>query len=468
MANKRFYVQFRPQTVKKNRPGPWLLVPMLFAALTLGSCAAFPGMIQNPDPQQTLSPTTPTDIPSSPTPAPEIELISLHLIPGQGPDSWQAIGRLINKAEFPLGGISVTVTLLGPDGSGLDQATAQAIPASLLPDEEALFVLDFKGTLAVADTTTEIYAERIPRIRRVQGEIQDTFWKKNLGGDTVILGQITNPGFSQAKLFDLAVLMLDSDQEPIGYATLVASATHISPRESSPFIALADGDFEPDDLVFFLDMVVDTSPPEPDLQFLELPTLQFTDQGVPFFLGSIHNPSSDWVWASGMLILESEDELVGIAPISPPLPIQPDGIHPFSIQHFWGIPPEILTSEDAMRTLNVSSSVEGIATLSPYETVSQLELSISQYEILGSLVFLRGVIINPDDTLIREPSIYATVRNGEGLILSAGWETPAELLEAGEASEFELSLLLPRGADPAMLEFDVIAFGLDVDEDGSP
>ncbi|NOR90151.1 MAG: hypothetical protein GQ524_07830 [Anaerolineales bacterium] len=370
---------------------------------------------------------------------------------------------MINKAEFPLGGISVTVTLLGAEGVELDKATVPAIPASLLPDEEALFALDFAGTLAVIDTTTEIYAERIPRIRRVQGEIQDTTWQINPAGDTVILGQITNPGFSRAKLHDLAVLMLDKNQEPMGYAHLMASTTHIPPRESAPFIALADGGFEPDDLVFFLDMVVDPSPPEPDLQFLEPPALQFTDQGVPFFLGSIHNPSSDWVWASGLLILENEDELVGIAPITPPLPIQPGGIHSFTIQHFWGISPEILASEDAMHTLNAHASVEGVATLAADEAVSLLELSISQYEALSSIVFLRGVITNPDNTLIRQPSIYATVRNEEGLILTAGWVTPAELLEAGEVSDFELSLLLPRGVNPAMLEYDVIAFGLYAD-----
>jgi len=80
---------------------------------------------------------------------------------------------------------------------------------------------------------------------------------------------------------------------------------------------------------------------------------------------------------------------------------------------------------------------------------------------------LRGVIINPNDTLIREPSIYTTVRNEDGLILSAGWVSPAELLGPGEASDFELSLLLPRGADPAMLEYDVIALGLNADEVGS-
>ncbi len=466
MTNIRAKKQSHPKTVIMT-PGLWLLAPMLIAALTLGSCAAFPGMIRNPNPRQTLSPTTPTKITSSPTPAPEIVLISLNLIPGQSSDSWQVIGRLKNEAEFPLGGISVTVTLLGASGGELDKATTQAIPSSLLPDEEALFALDFKGTLAVADTTAEIYAERIPRIQRVHGEIQDTIWKNSPNGETVILGRITNPSFSQAKLFDLSVLMLDENQEPIGYANLMASATRISPRESSPFIALADGYFEPDDLVFFAEMVIDTSPPEPDLQFLELPSLQFTEQGMPFFLGSLHNPSSDWVWASGLLILESEDELVGIAPINPPLPLQPGGIHPFSIQHFWGISPEIIASEDAMRTLNVHSSVEGFATLPPDETISQLELSISQYEVIGSLVFLRGVIFNPDDSLIREPSIYATMRNKEGLILSAGWETPVELLEAGEASEFGLSLLLPRGVDPAMVEFDMIAFGLVTDENGN-
>ncbi len=467
MVIKRWFMPFRPQAVKKNNPGPWFLVPMLFAALTLGSCDAFPGMIQNPDPQQTQSPTTPTDIPSSPTPAPEIGLLSLDLIPGQAPDSWQVIGRLINEAEFPLGGISVTVTLLGVEGSELGQATAQAIPASLLPGEEALFALDFEGPLAAINTTAEVYTERIPRIRRIQEEIQNPTWQINPEGDTVILGQIRNPGFSQAKLHDLAVLMLDENQEPIGYAHLVASATHIPPRESSPFIALADGSFEPDDLVFFLDMVVDTSPPEPDLQFLEPPALQFTDQGVPFFLGSIHNPSSDWAWASGLLILENEDELVGIAAITPPLPIQPGGIHSFTIQQFWGISPETLASEEAMRTLNVHASVEGVATLAADETVSLLELSISQYEALSSIVFLRGVIINPGETLIIEPVIYATARNEDGRILSAGWVSPAEILKAGEASDFELSLLLPRGADPAMLEYDVIAFGLDADEIGS-
>jgi hypothetical protein len=420
-------------------------------------------MVQNPGPQQTQNPTTPTAIPSSPTPAPEIELISLNLIPGQTPDSWQVIGQLINEAEFPLGGIAVTVTLLGAEGSELGIATVQAIPASLLPGEEALFALDFKGILDVVDTTADVYGERIPRIRRTQGEIRNTTWQVNSEGDTVILGQITNPGISQAKLLDLAVLMIDENQEPIGYANLVASSTRIHPRESAPFIASADGGFEPDDLVFFLDMVVDTTPPEPDLQFLEPPALQFTDQGVPFFLGSIHNPSSDWVWASGLIILENEDELVGIAPIDPPLPIQPGGIHSFTIQQFWGISPEILASEDAMRSLNAHASVEGVATLAADETVSLLELSISQYEALGSIVFLRGVITNPDNTLIRQPTIYTTVRNEEGLILSAGWVSPAEFLEAGEASDFELSLLLPREADPAMLEYDVIAVGLDAD-----
>jgi len=95
-------------------------------------------------------------------------------------------------------------------------------------------------------------------------------------------------------------------------------------------------------------------------------------------------------------------------------------------------------------------------------------MSISQYEALSSIVFLRGMIKNPGDTLIWLPSVYATVRDNGGLILSAEWENPAELLLAGEASEFELSLLLPRGADPAMLEFDVIAFGLEADENSSP
>ncbi len=418
-------------------------------------------MIQNPGPKQTESPTTPTAIPSSPTPAPEIDLISLNLIPGQTPDSWQVIGQLINEAEFPLGGISVTVTLLGVEGVELDKATVPAIPASLLPGEEALFALDFEGALDVVDTATEIYAERIPRIRRTQGEIQNTTWQINSEGDTVIIGQITNPGISQAKLHDLAVLVLDENHEPMGYANLMASSTHIPPRGSAPFIALADGEYEPDDLVFFLDMVVDTSPPEPDLQFLEPPALQFTDQGVPFFLVSIYNPSSDWVWASGLLILENEDELVGIAPIDPPFPIQPGGIHSFTIQQLWGVSPETLASEEAMRTLNAYTSVEGVATLAADETVSALELSISQYEALGSIVFLRGVITNPDNTLIRQPTIYATARNEDGLILTAGWVSPAELLEAGKVSDFELSLLLPREADPAMLEYDVIAFGLD-------
>ncbi|MGB2896255.1 MAG: hypothetical protein WBB65_08830 [Anaerolineales bacterium] len=378
------------------------------------------------------------------------------------------IGRLISKAEFPLGEISVTVTLLGIDGGDLDKATAQAVPGRLLPGEEAFFALDFEGILDVADTTTEIHAERIPRVQRIQGEIQDATWMINHEGNTVIIGQITNTGYSQAKLLNLAVLMRDENQEPLGYAKIVASAAHISPHESSPFIASADGDFEPDNLIFFLDMIVDTSPPEPDLQFLEPPTLHFTDQGVPFFLGSLHNPSSAWVWASGWLLLESEDELVGIAPIAPPLPIQPGGIRPFSIQYFWGVPPEILASEEAMRTLDVHSSVEGIATLPADKTVSQLGLSISQYEALGSSVFLRGAITNPGDSLIRDPSVYATLRNEDGLILSAGWVTPVELLEAGEASEFELSLLLPRGTDPATLEFDMIGYGLDADEDGKP
>ena len=160
----------------------------------------------------------------------------------------------------------------------------------------------------------------------------------------------------------------------------------------------------PDSLEFFADMVVDTSVPKPDLHFGEPPALQFTDQGVPFFLGSIHNPSSDWLWASGLLVLEKQGELIGVAQITPPLPLPPGGARPFSVQQFWGISAEILTSEDAMSTLEVHATVEGIATLPQDESVVQLELNILQYEVLGSLVFLRGLITNPSEAIIREPS----------------------------------------------------------------
>ena len=460
MVNNTYSERSAFQTIRKIWPGPWFLLPILCAGLILGSCDAFPGMVENPGPQQILSPQAPTELPSSPTPGPEIDILSLTLLPGENPDSGQGIGRIINNGEVPLGDISVTLTYHGQDGGILDTVTTRSIPSSLLPGEEAIIAFEFSGPLIDADTTSEIHATKVQRVQRAQGEVQEPTWNHNPQGDTVILGQITNTGFSQAKLIDLTVLLLDEGHEPVGYATLVASTTHIPPGQSSTFSAAANGSYEPDDLEFFVDMIVDKSPPEPDLRFQELPTLQFTDQDVPFFLGSIQNPSQDWVWASGLINLESDGELVGIASIDPPLPVQPEGVLSFSIQHFWGLSPEILSSEEAMRALDIHSSVEGISSLPADETVSQLMLSVSQYEAFDSLVFFHGEVTNGGNSPIHQPTVFVTARNSTGLLYAARWVTPVDSLAPGAGIEFELSLLLPGGADPAKLEFDVIAFGI--------
>ena len=60
------------------------------------------------------------------------------------------------------------------------------------------------------------------------------------------------------------------------------------------------------------------------------------------------------------------------------------------------------------------------------------------------------------------------MRSNHGHLLSAGWETPIDQLEPGTANEFELSLYLPRNVNPAMLEFDVTAFGVDTGESSRP
>jgi hypothetical protein len=85
---------------------------------------------------------------------------------------------------------------------------------------------------------------------------------------------------------------------------------------------------------------------------------------------------------------------------------------------------------------------------------------VTSFEAIGGTLFLQGTVYNDSGARVISATVLAAVRSTEGLPLTAGWRVAAESLEAGESAAFVLELTLPRGADLAMSEYDVVASAL--------
>ena len=87
-------------------------------------------------------------------------------------------------------------------------------------------------------------------------------------------------------------------------------------------------------------------------------------------------------------------------------------------------------------------------------------MQIIQFEPIGSSLFIKGEIFNPQEMGVESATVLAAVRSTSGELLTAGWIHLSEILPGNDSREFVLHLSLPQGADPAMNEYDVQAFGL--------
>jgi len=144
--------------------------------------------------------------------------------------------------------------------------------------------------------------------------------------------------------------------------------------------------------------------------------------------------------------------------INVPFPILPGQRLPFVIDPA-SLPPELLTTLDP-DLLEVQVHIDPWKTLPTLDPWTSLPVSITQFEQIGSRLYLRGGITNSTDGGVSESAVLIRILDVLGRTRATGWTNPLGPIDPEGEMVFDQSVLIPDGIDLNLLEFDVLAYGL--------
>jgi hypothetical protein len=242
-----------------------------------------------------------------------------------------------------------------------------------------------------------------------------------------------------------------------------SSATVLStlnPGEKTPFLAIMEAD--PGEVEFnpYIDVTTTLKPEENVFSTPEPPKVLLTEQGAPLVVGSVRNDDNRSRWSALLLILKLEEEIVTVAPVRPPIPLQPGESLVYAISDFPGLRAQLARHESHADALSAEIVADPLASQPTNRITVPMELRITHFEPIGSSLILKGVISNSGEIDVESVTILVAIRSTSGELLTAGWSTIAQTLAINETLDFILPLSLPQGADPAMSEYDLRVLGL--------
>jgi hypothetical protein len=291
-------------------------------------------------------------------------------------------------------------------------------------------------------------------------EIDDLKTISTIDGGMAVLGLLENPNATFVVIDALGLLAVDSQGDPIDLLPYTAGLSMLGPGERVPFLALSSQDPGEVDFVPYYNATLTREERSASSSILGSAEVLITDQGVPFILGTITNENNRPFETSFLIILRIEDEILTITSIKPLLPLRPGESRLYAIADFPGLTAQLAKHESWVEELTAEILVDPYTSRPSNREFVQLDVQINQFEPIGSTLFIKGEIFNPLETAVESATVLAAVRSTAGELLTAGRTHLLEILPGNDSREFVLHLNLPQGADPAMNEYDVQAFGL--------
>jgi hypothetical protein len=317
----------------------------------------------------------------------------------------------------------------------------------LAPGSPSTFTAEFVGALD-PDSAEARVSTYLP------GNLEETSVATHVGrtfraedGRINLLLEINNTSGRPVHLAGLAAVLRDDAGGLQGIAEGAAGLTGVAAGTRTTWLLVGDssGRAAP------ASVLTDARPLQtlPDARISLVGELQqgMTDQGLGFVIGEVVNESSVLRWARGIVLLSREGDAVSLAELRSPLPLLPGEKLPFLLWPFPGIEP----FED---NWTASFEADSLASENIKADIVQLELEVLQLEQVGSSLFVRGRVHNPQTHAVLRPSVLGSVHSAAGELLSAGWVTPKESLDGSTGVEFRLQLPLPEGLDLSQAEFD--------------
>jgi hypothetical protein len=396
----------------------------------------------------------------SPPPTLVAEFHDLILLPGENIDDWVLLGLIENQSDLSVVNISIQVSIQNEKGDQITQHIISPLMSHLESGEMSPFKVRFTDVNRVASYTVEVIAYQTASFRRGRANVDTLSITPTADGGLAILGTVTNPGPSPVALENLGLLARDVHGQIKDLATISAGLTILDSGENAPFLVLMEAN--PGDVEFtpYTDVIVIQKPDTTLIAIIEPPTIRLTEQGALMVVGSVINEDIHPRWATLLLVVSQEEDIVAVAPIRMPLPLQSGESRAYAITDFPGLRAQLALRTYQIDGLSVEIIVDPLGSL-PTDLISiPLNLQITHFEPIGSSLFLRGVISNNGETDVEEAMVQVTIRSTTGELITAGWSVSHKRLAIGDSAEFMLRLSIPQGTDPTMSEYDVQAAGL--------
>jgi hypothetical protein len=411
-------------------------------------------------PSVTARPLSTKTITPSPTPPTEIVIQNLTLLPGDNPNDRYVIGILENQSRKQIESISIHVMILDKDEALLSEQVVHPFLTHLNPKAVSPFKAYFTDVGEAASVTAHISAFQSSEHSEAKLEIGDLTTFPTIDGGLAILTLVENPNATSVVIDALGLLVADPKGDPIDLIPYTAGLSILDPGDRVPFLALLSKDpGEVDFRPYYCATPIRGELATP-LTVSTAPKVLFTEQGAPLILGTITNENEEPFMMEFLVVLRLGDEILTIASIKPSLPLRPGESRPYAFTDFPGLTAQLARHEAQIGELTAEILIDRHASRPSDRTLVQLDILITQYEPIGSSLFIKGVIYNPNKREVESATVLAAVHSTAGELLTAGWADLPEILPGNESREFVLHLSLPQGADPALNEYDLQAIGL--------
>jgi hypothetical protein len=369
------------------------------------------------------------------------------------------VGVIRNEADQDFAEISLEISLLDSKGDLLDRKRVSPLLGHLAPGEDSPYAARFEAVDGIASAEVRLLHSTSASFDRASVEFQETKSFETQDGDYAVLGTVSNPSDEPLTLHDFGILLKDDSGAIVDLSRFAAGPVSLMPEQPSPVLLLFDTPTDAGEMDIYADATANRSLAPVELSFTREPYLEFTDQGLPFVLGEIHNDAGYFRWVRLLIAAYSDGELLSCTVTTFPIPIQPDENRAFLESRLPGLVANAESQGIPLDDVEIQIRTELDFSRSFDETPVPLSIEIDRYQSVGSSLLLHGKITNLEESIIKQPTVLGTMRTTTGELVSAGWSVVADTLAPAETLDFVLPLTLPQNTDIVMSEFDLQAVG---------
>lgn len=414
--------------------------------------------IEPTGPASTQAPTAQLQASPSATPSVNLSISPPQILNSPGTAEETLVGTILNLESFPVGEVLIHLHRNGSMNSEEPILTTAPIPSQIQPSMEALFYFKLPDNSVASDFNLSYSASPSDRDLQTDVLVEIHGQRETFEGRMQIQGEVINQGDHLLRLQSVHILLENELGTPVGLAVGEHLLPTIPPNGGTPFIASTNNYFEADSLEAYIDVSPALMPAMPPLEFGAGLKTETTGQGQTYFLGQVENQGVTPWWMVLNIIYLIEDEMLALDTLQLPFPIPPrDGV-PFVLDPSRALPPDVLINGD-LEYLEIQMVVDPWKSLPSIENLITIPVSITQFEQIGSKLYLTGRVTNTQAKAVSHASTFITVYDIQGRTRAVGWSEPLGNLQAGESQNFRVDMLLPKDLDLTLTEFDVRAFG---------